>query len=425
MPAVLTRFLDTYARWPVLIVLLLGIASGLPLALTYSTLSVWLTEAGVSRAEIGFFALAGTPYVWKFAWAPIMDAVPPPLMAELGRRRGWMVLTQIGLIFAILGAAVTDPAHAPELIGLCTVLIAFFSASQDIVIDAYRIESLSPQQQGAGSAVTIYGYRLGMLISGAGALFLAELVSWTLVYAAMAAIIGLAIVLVLLIPEPPAPETANAPPPKTLEDWVKTTLVGPFHSFIQSQPQWVLILSFVVLYKLGDAVAGVMTNPFYLAIGFSKSDIATVSKLWGLIATLVGVFIGGWMVGQMGLLKALLIGGILQAASNLVFVWQAQAGADLAVLSVTVFVENAAGGIGTAPLVAYLSSLTQRQYSASHYALLSAFAASARSFLSSGGGWLSEQMSWEWFFLTSALVAIPALLILPLLMRYDKKPERA
>lgn len=425
MPAALSRFLDTYARLPVLIVLLLGIASGLPLALTYSTLSVWLTEAGVSRTEISLFALAGTPYVWKFAWAPIMDAVPPPLLGALGRRRGWMALTQIGLILAILAAATTDPTTAPERIALCTLFIAFFSASQDIVIDAYRIESLRPQQQGAGSAVTIYGYRLGMLVSGAGALFLAELVSWTLVYAAMAAVIGLAVILVLLIPEPPAPDTAAAPPPKTLEDWTKTTLLGPFRSFIQAQPQWVLILSFVVLYKLGDAVAGVMTNPFYLAIGFSKSDIATVSKLWGLIATLVGVFIGGWLVGQMGLLKALLVGGILQAASNLVFVWQAQAGADLAVLSVTVFAENAAGGIGTAPLVAYLSSLSQRQYSASHYALLSAFAATARSFLSSGGGWLSEQMAWEWFFLTSALVAVPALLILPVLMRYDKKPASA
>ncbi len=425
MPAAFGRFLETYARLPVLIVLLLGIASGLPLALTYSTLSVWLTEAGVSRTQIALFALAGTPYIWKFAWAPIMDAVPPPLFAELGRRRGWMVLTQIGLIFAILAAALTDPAQSPTQIALAALGIAFFSASQDIVIDAYRIESLAPQQQGAGSAVTIYGYRLGMLISGAGALYLAEVFSWTIVYAAMAAIIAVAILLVLCIPEPPLPEAAKAPPPRDLKGWVQTTLIAPFRSFILSQPRWLLILLFVVLYKLGDAVAGVMTNPFYLAIGFSKSDIATISKLWGLIATLVGVFIGGWMVGQMGLLKALLVGGILQAASNVIFVWQAYAGADLAVLSVTVFVENATAGIGTAPLVAYLSSLSQRQYSATHYALLSAFAATARSFLASGGGWLSEQMSWAWFFISSALVAVPALLILLMLMRYDRKPESA
>ncbi len=425
MPNTLARFLETYGRVPVLIVLLLGIASGLPLALTFSTLSIWLTEAGVSRTQIGLFALAGTPYIWKFAWAPIMDAVPPPLLAELGRRRGWMILTQIGLIFAILGAAVTDPAHAPGQIALFAVLIAFFSASQDIVIDAYRIESLSPQQQGAGSAMSVYGYRLGMLISGAGALFLAEAFSWTVVYAVMAAIVGIAIVLVLLIPEPSAPEKPLVLPGANAETWMRATLLEPFASFMRAQPQWLLILSFVVLYKLGDAVAGVMTNPFYLALGFSKSDIAAVGKVWSLVATLIGVFIGGWLVGQAGQLRALMICGILQALSNLVFIWQAQMGADLAALSVTVFVENATGGMGTAAFVAYLSGLSQRHYSATHYALLSAFAASARTFLASGGGWLSEQMSWEWFFGITALTALPGLILLLFLRYQPNNPDSA
>ena len=417
MPATLARFLETYGRLPVFIVLLLGIASGLPLALTFSTLSVWLTEAGVSRTSIGLFALAGTPYIWKFAWAPIMDAVPPPLLAALGRRRGWMILTQLGLIVAILAAAVTDPAQAPGQIAICAVLIAFFSASQDIVIDAYRIESLSPQQQGAGSAMSVYGYRLGMLVSGAGALFLAEAFSWTVVYAVMAAIVGVAIVLVLLIPEPPPPEKPLVLQGAGPVGWIKATILEPFASFMRAQPQWLLILAFVVLYKLGDAVAGVMTNPFYLAIGFSKSEIAAVGKVWSLVATLFGVFVGGWLVGQAGIMRAVLIGGILQALSNFVFIWQAQVGADIAVLSVTVFVENATGGIGTAAFVAYISSLSQRQYSATHYALLSAFAATARTFLASGGGWLSEQMSWEWFFLATAFTALPGLILLLVLMR--------
>ncbi|WP_052711701.1 MFS transporter [Elstera litoralis] len=194
---------------------------------------------------------------------------------------------------------------------------------------------------------------------------------------------------------------------------------------MRAQPQWLLILAFVVLYKLGDAVAGVMTNPFYLALGFSKSDIAAVGKVWSLVATLIGVFIGGWLVGQAGQLRALMICGILQALSNLVFIWQAQVGVDLAALSVTVFVENATGGMGTAAFVAYISGLSQRQYSATHYALLSAFAATARTFLASGGGWLSEQMNWEWFFGVTALTAIPGLILLLILMRQARSVESA
>lgn len=410
------RWLAAYGDGRVWIVLALGILSGLPLALSGATLSVWLTEAGVSRTAIGVFALVGLPYTWKFLLAPALDYLLPPLFGRLGRRRGWGLLALFGLILATLGVGFSDPGVSPVTTALAAVAVAFFSASLDIVIDAYRIEILPEEQQGAGSAAGTYGYRIGMLISGAGGLYLAEWFGWIAAYGIMAALMFGAGFMMALLPEP-VPSAPKGPRPTTLSDHLRAAVYEPFRSFAAAMPLWPVLLLFIVLFKFGDALAGVMTNPFYISLGFDKIDIANVSKLWGVIATFFGVFVGGSLVARFGILKGLLIGGTLQLASNLVFVWQAMAGADIAVLSVTVFIENAAGGIGTAVFVAYLSRLTQRQYSATHYALLSALASTGRTFLASSGGWFAEHLGWVPFFLLTTAAAVPGLILLVWLMR--------
>lgn len=412
----LKGWLTAYGDRRILAVLILGIVSGLPLALTGATLSIWLTEAKVSLTAIGAFALVGFAYTSKFLWAPVIDYVRPPFLARLGRRRGWGILTLTCLLVATLALGSSDPAADPWLTAMKAVVVAFFAATLDIVIDAYRIEILPEDKQGAGSAAVVYGYRVGMLISGAGALYLATFFGWFVTYAVMAAIMVVAIGFFLLLPEP-APPPPKAVRPQTIDQHLDAAVVEPLRAFIRAQPLWAVILIFVVLFKFGDALAGVMTNPFYISLGFSKTDIANISKAWGVIATLAGVFVGGALVARFGILKALLIGGVLQLVSNLVFVLQAMAGPDLLVLSATVFVENAAAGIGAAPFVAYLSKISQREFSGTHYALLSALSAYGRTLLASSGGWFAEHLGWIPFFLLTTAAAVPGLIVLVWLMQ--------
>lgn len=418
-PGFVQALLQAYLNPRVMAVLLLGIASGLPLALTGSTLSVWLSEAGVSRSSIGLFTLVGTAYTWKFLWAPQLDIWQPPLLSRLGRRRGWGMLALAGLMGFTLLTGMSSPKEQLMLVAVGAVGVAFFSATLDIVIDAYRIEILKEEEQGAGSAVIVYGYRVGMLISGGGCLYLAEAFGWFVAYAVMAGVMLLAIILFICLPEPapPAATPVNVQRSQGLSGWLKKSLIDPFVSFAEAQPQWLAILIFAVLYKLGDAFAGAMTSPFYVGLGVNKIDIANIAKGWGLIATLVGVFLGGALVSRLGIMKGLLIGGICQMLSNLVFIAQAQAGADLTMLSVTVFVENVTGGMGTAPFVAYLSRVSQREFSASHYALLSALASFGRTSLASVSGYLADKVSWELFFGISTLAAVPGLIVLVWLIR--------
>jgi PAT family beta-lactamase induction signal transducer AmpG len=403
-------------------VLLLGFSSGLPLALTGATLAVWLTEAGVPLTGIGLFALVGIPYTFKFLWAPLIDQVRLPLLARIfGRRRSWMLATQAALIAALIALGASDPVHDTWTVAVLALIVAFCSASQDIVIDAYRVEILDPRQYGAGAAAVQFGYRIAMLVSGAGALLLAQFTgSWFVTYAGMAALVGLGVLTVLANPEPAAAAPSSPPPPGGR---LRRAVVAPFADMVRRRGWAILaVLAFVLLYKLGDAFAGVMANPFYIKIGFSKAEIAAVSKLFGFGATILGTFLGGVVVARYGLWKSLLLCGVLQMLSNLMFAWQATIGADLSALTLTIAVENLSGGLGSAAFVAYISSLCNLTYTGTQYALLSSLAAVGRTVVASSAGRLAERMGWVDFFILSTLVAAPGLILL-LLLRKRLLPE--
>ncbi|ROP84367.1 PAT family beta-lactamase induction signal transducer AmpG [Stella humosa] len=404
-------------------VLGLGFASGLPLPLTFGTLSFWLAESGVSRTAIGLFALVGTAYSLKFLWAPLVDSLPlPVLTGRFGRRRGWTLAVQAALIAAIALLGLTDPAVDPALTAMAALAVAFLSATQDIVIDAYRIELLEPEEQGMGAAAIQWGYRGGMLAASAGALYAAAFGGWAVAYAVMASLMLVGVATVLLSPEParpPHPLDPAAQPPSSAATgglaraaaWARDAVVAPFAEFAR-RPGWLAILLFVVLYKLGDALAGVMANPFYVALGFTKIEVANVAKLFGVAATLAGLAVAGLIVYRWGVYRSLLVCGLLQAASNLTYVLQAWAGHDVWVLTLTILLENFTGGMGSAAFVAYLSGLCSLAFTATQYALLSSLAAVGRTTLSASGGWLADRLDWVPFFLATTAAALPALLIL-------------
>jgi PAT family beta-lactamase induction signal transducer AmpG len=409
-----------YFQPRMLAVLFMGFASGLPLPLTYGTLSFWLAEAGVSRTAIGLFALIGLSYNLKFVWSPIMDRARIPwLTVRMGRRRSWALLTQLALVAAIASLALTDPKVDPWPVALAAVFVAFFSASQDIVIDAFRIELLRPEEQGAGAAATQWGYRFGLMASSAGALYIAEFGGWQVAFLAMAALMAVGIATVLLTREPAVP--AKPPDGRGIAAWLKSAVIAPFAEFM-SRPHWLAILLFVVLYKFGDALAGVMSNPFYVEMGFTKIEVANVSKLFGVAATLAGLAAGGALVFRWGALRSLLVCGLAQMLSNLMYVAQTMAGHDVPMLFATIGIENFAGGMGSAAFVAYLSGLCNVAFTATQYALLSSLAAVGRTTLASSSGWLVEQLGWIWFFTASTLAAVPGLLMLLWLMQ--KLPRR-
>lgn len=422
MPAWL-KSLSVYREPRLLAVLFMGFSSGLPLALTFSTLSYWLAEVGLSRTEIGLFALVGVSYSFKFLWSPIIDRLPlGAITARFGRRRGWALAIQIPLALAILALGLTDPKSTPWLTGLLAVIVAFLSASQDIVIDAYRIELLKPEEQGAGAAATQVGYRLSAnIVASAGALLLAQFGGWHVAYAVMAALMAVGIVTVWLTPEPAGSAKALEPlPGKTAGEralaWIKSAVVAPFADFM-TRPGWAAILIFVVLYKFGDALAGVMANPFYVAMEFTKVEVASISKVFGLTATLAGLAAGGVVVVRMGLYRGLFVCGILQMLSNLMYALQAVMGHDVWMLTLTIGVENFTGGMGSAAFVAYLSSLCNVAFTATQYALLSSLATVGRTTLSAAGGWLADQLDWVLFFSVTTFAAVPGLLMILWLIR--------
>jgi PAT family beta-lactamase induction signal transducer AmpG len=411
-----------YGDRRIVAIFFMGFSSGLPLALTGATLGVWLAESQVSLITIGLFALVGLAYNLKFLWAPVMDRAPVPWLTRwLGRRRSWALVTQFALIAALLGLGNTEPSADIELTALFAVIVAFFSASQDIVIDAFRIDLLEDHEQGAGAASTQFGYRLGLLGAGAGALYAASYGGWSLAYGVMAACVCVGVAAVLLTPEPRREVEAGlakgvAIAGMTFAEWLKGAVVEPFVDFARRHRAWMVVLVFVLLYKFGDAFAGVMASPFYVDVGFTKIEIANVSKVFGVAATILGVFLGGTVVYRLGIMKALLVCGVLQMLSNLMFAVQAAVGHSVPLLVVTIGVENVTGGMGSAAFVAYLSSLCNVAFSATQYALLSSFMAMGRTVLSSSGGWFADQLGWVSFFLLSTAVALPGLLLLLWLM---------
>ena len=419
--------LTVYLKPRVLIVLFLGFSAGLPLALSGSTLLVWMREAGVDLGTIGLFALVGTPYTVKFLWAPVVDALDVPVLSRLlGRRRGWLVLSQLMLMAAILVLALSNPKYSPLfVVAGAALLVATASATQDILIDAFRVESLDEREQAAGMASYVAAYRIGMLISTAGALYVVsafELLgtgkdaAWSLGYVVMAGMVLIGIVTTLLATEPARSAQAAAEhAAHTGENPLKRvarTAYSAFSEFLTRELA-VAVLIFVILYKFCDAFAGAMTTPFVIDLGFSRTDYANIVKGVGLAATLIGGFAGGFVARAYPLVTCLWIGAFLQMASNLVFTWQAYVGMDHWALIASIIAENFTGAIGTVIFVAYLSALCQSPlHTATQFALLTALAAVGRTYLSSGSGFLAKETGWALFFLISAATAIPSMLLL-------------
>lgn len=411
--------LRLYREKRVLVMLFLGFSAGLPLPLTGFTLRQWMSESNVALAAIGLTALIGIAYSFKFVWSPFMDRLALPwFTARLGRRRGWLLPVQILLALSIAGLALTDPATAPVATVAVAVLVAFMSASQDIVIDAYRIETLSPEEQGAGLAAYIWGYRIALLVANAGALFIVGFAGWPAAFIAMGILIGVGIVTCLVMQEPDV-----APPPASTRqgiaaalDWIKSAVVGPLVEFTK-RDAWVVLLAFVALFKLGEALAGIMTAPFYRSLGFSREEVAAISSVFGLFATLGGAAVGGLVVHRFGVFRSLIATGLLQMLSNLMYVALAHAGHDIGMLWLQVGVENFTDGLADAAFVAYLSSLCNVAFTATQYALLSSLAALPLRTLGASSGYLAEAMGWPSFFLLTTAAALPALCLAVWLMR--------
>ena len=422
-------FADTlavYLKPRVLIVLFLGFSAGLPLALSGSTLLFWAAEVGVNLKTIGLFALVGTPYTIKFLWAPLVDALDVPVLAKLlGRRRGWLLLAQIMLMAAILFLGVNDPASAPAVVAVGALIVAAASATQDIVIDAFRIESLNENEQAAGMASYVAAYRVGMLASSAGALYVVsgfeglgftKSGAWSASYAVMAALVVIGMLTTLVATEPVKSKQADAAHDReSALQRLQRTISGAFTDFFLHDGTFIaiVVLVFVVLFKFTDALAGVMTGPFAVDLGFTRTDYANIVKGVGLIALLAGGFAGGYIARAFPLAASLWIGGILQSVANLAFSWLAIVGHDLLWLTIAITVENFTSAIGTVMFVAYLSALCRNPlHTATQYALLTALAAVGRTYLSAGAGYVAFNTGWAWFFVICALAGIPSLLLL-------------
>lgn len=477
---------SVYLDRKVAAVLLLGFASGLPLMLLGRTLTAWLSEAGIDKSTIGLFGFVFAPYAFKFAWAPIVDRVDLPVIGRLGRRRSWLLVFQAGLIVSILALGQVDPRSQLVLTALLAFLVAFFSASQDIVIDAFRIEILRPEQQGAGSANLVTGYRIGMWVATAGALFLADAVGWSVTYAAMAGLVLIGTVTALLVPEPSRPSDAVDSPgmagrlptgrrytgivfgaavligllvgstsaefaqagyawPVALgagvagfalvailglalrgSDAARASVIEPFLDFVARNGlvNAVLILAFISVFKSSDVLLTLMANPFYLEVGFTKSQIGMASGTFGFLVTFVGSYVAGMLIYRIGILRSLWLSAVLMMASNLMFVVQAQAGANYPLFFVTIFAENLSGGMGTTAFVAYLASLCDVRYTAVQYALLTSFMQLLAKFVTvPSSGFLVDAMGWAPFFVFSAAAGLPALLLLWLLGRRAMHPD--
>lgn len=393
--------------------LLIGYSAGLPLLLIGSTLQAWMTDEGVDLTAIGLVSLLGLPYVFKFLWAPLLDRYKLPF---LSRRKGWMLLFQVMLVLCILGLSLTNPKTDINLVCVWAFLIAFFSASQDVVLDAYRREILPDEELGLGSSLYITGYRLAMLVSGALALILADTIPWKDVYMWLAVFMAPAILFTFLAPK----ENHHIPIPANL----KAAVVGPLKDFFTRKGAWIMLL-FILMYKVGDSMASNMTTPFILDIGYSKTDIGTVAKTFGMIATILGGILGGTMMLRMNMRYSLITFGILQAVSTLGFAALPAMPVTFMSLALIIAFENLASGMGTAAYSAYMASLTNKQFTATQYALLTALMGIPRVILASPTGWMAKQMGWEMFFVACTLVAVPGLLLLIPVFRLEKPAQKA
>jgi PAT family beta-lactamase induction signal transducer AmpG len=383
-----------------LVAFVMGFACGLPLLLTMGVLQAWMKEKNVDLTWIGMITLVQLPYTWKFVWAPILDRFTPPF---LGRRRGWLLIAQVLLILSIAALGYSDPIENAAMMVAAAILVAFFSASQDIVIDAYRREDLPDEELGLGSSMYIYGYRLGMLLASGGGLILADHMPFSRVYLIMAACMLPGVLTTLLTPEP----KVSVGTPRTMKDAVVDPLLEYFN---RSNALWILI--FILLYKIGDTMASAITTPFYLDIGFSKTDIGAVVKVFGTGATLAGAFVGGIILLKLGINRSLWIFGVLQALSTACFAILARVGYSIPALSCVIAFENLSSGMGTAAFVAFMASITNKKFTATQYALLTSLMGVPRVLAAAPTGFLAKNIGWEFFFISCALFAIPGMLLL-------------
>jgi PAT family beta-lactamase induction signal transducer AmpG len=405
-----------------LVMLALGFSAGAPLPLVLGILRRWMTESGISLAEIGMTALIGLPYSLKFVWSPLLDNALPPLFRAWGRRRGWLAVIQPLLMLAILAMGASDPVVLPLATVSAAVAVAFLSASQDIVIDAYRIELLEEREQGLGLAFYVWGYRLALLAVGAGVLAVSEYTGWFWAFAYAAALILVGFAAVWLGPEVLSPRAPGAV--AGLGTRIRTAVVEPFADFMR-RPYWLAILLFVALFKLGEALAAVMVTPFQAQLGFTRIEVAQVGSVFGLFATLLGALAGGWLVARLGTARALVLTGLGQMLSNVMYIWLAYAGHDMGVFYLQTGVENFTDGLADAAFLTYLSALTSRAFTATQYALLSSLAAVGTRTVGAFSGSLAEALGWPGFYFVTMLAALPAMVImLFLLKRLPPEPRR-
>tara|TARA_B100001996_G_scaffold295958_1_gene236279 strand:+ start:341 stop:1606 length:1266 start_codon:yes stop_codon:yes gene_type:complete len=400
--------INPYLEKKILVSLIMGFVSGVPLLLTITLLQAWLTDEGISKSTIGLFALVGLPYSLKFLWAPFFDRY---VINKLGRRRGWLIVSQILLIVSIIGLGLTNPALNPLNVAVLALLVTFFSASQDIVIDAFRRESLHDNEQTLGASAYVLGYRIGALAAGAGGLILADMMSYQYVYSIMAAIMIIGVITTLLAEEP---ETVGEP--SSFINAVKNPFIEFFQRFKDKNNTNVmvpiLILMFILLYKVGDTMAHSLSTNFYLDIGFTKTEIGTVVKVFGLVATLIGAFLGGIISIKIGLFRSLIIFGLFQAIATLGFAALAIIGNSILALMVVISLENLAAGMGYTAYLAFIANMTNKEFTATQFALMTAIMSLPRTIFSGSSGFLVELFDWELYFVFCSLIAIPALIIL-------------
>ena len=411
--------------------LLLGFSAGLPLLLVLGTLSFWLREAGIDRTTIGYLSWVGLAYAFKWVWAPLVDRLPIPLLTRwLGRRRSWLLLAQLAVMAGLVAMSFNDPRNALQPVVWGALAVAFGSATQDIALDAFRIESAAADRQAALAAAYQTGYRLAMIWAGAGVLWIAaraEVVdvstyqhgAWHTAYLVMAASMLLGMLTVLFSPEParrPMPAARNA------VDWLRSALVEPFADFLRRYgKQALLILSLIAVYRISDVVMGIMANPFYVDMGYTKDEVAAITKIYGVIMTLAGAFAGGVLSIRLGVMRVLMLGAVLSATSNLLFAWLGMRGHDVTALIFVISADNLAGGIASAAFIGYLSSLTNINYSATQYAIFSSMMLLAPKFLAGYSGRYVDAYGYQNFFVATALLGLPVLLLVWLASRGQRQ----
>lgn len=418
-----------YLQEKLVVIFFFGFSGGLPFPLVYATLTYWLNESGIEKSTISTFAWIGFAYALKFLWSPLVDRLHLPILTTLlGRRRSWLLFSQILVTAALVVLSTIDPGKAITGFALVALAVAISSATQDMAIDAYRIECAPAEMQGLLAASYQYGYRIAMIVGGAGALYVADFMSWTIAYQSMAVFMGIGMLTTLLAQEPAVPEGTNLDE-RIFDDgflrWFVNSVIGPFVDFFRRYGRFALImLLFIAFYRISDYVLGILANPFYDDIGFTKSQVASVAKLYGLWIALVGIAGGGLAIATLGPARSLILSATLIAVTNLFFVYLAAAGPDLLALTITISFDNFAQGFSGTVFIAYLSSLTSISFTATQYALFSSLSVFVGKLVAGFSGNVQELLGYEGFFLYAAATGIPSIILAIIVVRYTPKPRQ-